>query len=203
MKKTIFGMAIAIGIGSIAASCGGGGNQDLTDSLKKLEQDLKKVNYIAADNDSVDFEMMIPDYMISTTTLDEGRPFQYMNAYKEQYIVCSYEERSLVEPSLKALKPEGKNFLEQYTNYNKSIIEENVTITKMEPVKNLKIDGMPAQLLQFDGTVAGIAEPISYYTTFIEGKDRIYFIMAWTLQSKKDDFKDVADKMIGSFKVKK
>lgn len=203
MKKTIYGMAIAIGIGSITVSCGGSGDNDLTNSLKKLEQDLKKVNYITADNDSVDFEMMIPDYMISTTTLDEGRPFQYMNAYKEQYIVCSFEDRSLVEPSLKALKPEGKNFLEQYTNYNKSIIEQNVTITKMEPVKNLKIDGMPAQLLQFDGTVAGIAEPISYYTTFIEGKDRIYFIMAWTLQSKKDEFKDVADKMIGSFKVKK
>lgn len=201
MKKTFYGMAAAIGMG-LLASCMGGGKSELEKSLDKLKEDLEKVSYVKAESDSVDFTMDIPDYMVSTTSLDASRPFQYMNAYKEQYIVASFEDRDLVEPSLKALKPEGKTFLEQYVNYNKQVIEEGVNISAQEKPKNMIIDGMKAQLLQFDGTVEGISEPISYYTVFIEGKDRIYFVMTWTLESKKEEFKDVADKMIKSFKLK-
>jgi hypothetical protein len=204
MKKTLYGVAIALGTGLIVSACGGNNvKSDLAKSLEKLEQKLKAVNYMTADVDSVDFTMEVPDYMTPTNQLDVTRPFQYMNAIKEQYIVASSEDRILVEPSLKALKYEGKTFLDQYVSYNKSVIEEGVKITSMQEIKSLTIDGMDAKVLQFDGTVEGIAEPINYYTAFVEGKDKVYFIMTWTLESKKEAFKDVADKMIKSFKVKK
>jgi hypothetical protein len=148
--------------------------------------------------------MVLPDYMVSTTTLDADRPLQYMNAVKEQYIVASYELVSDVEPSLKALKKyEGKTLLDQYVSYNKEVIEEGVKISKQEPIKKMTIDGMQAQMLQFDGMVEGISEGISYYTVFIQSKDKLYFIMTWTLESRKDDFKEIADKMIKSFHLKK
>lgn len=204
MKKTLYGVAIALGTGLLVSACGGNSvKSDLAKSLEKLEQKLKEVHYMTADVDSVDFTMEVPDYMTPTNQLDVTRPFQYMNAIKEQYIVASSEDRLLVEPSLKALKFEGKTFLDQYVAYNKSVIEEGVKITSMQDTKSLTIDGMNAKVLQFDGNVEGINEPINYYTAFVEGKDKVYFIMTWTLESKKEEFKDVADKMIKSFKIKK
>ena len=50
-----------------------------------------KINYVESDIDSLDFAMKIPDYMQATNTLDDGRPFQYMNEVKEHYIIASFE----------------------------------------------------------------------------------------------------------------
>lgn len=204
MKKTVYGVTLFLGLGLLMTSCfSSSSSNDLKKSLEDLKKDLNTVNYVETDIDSLDFSMVIPDYMVSTTTLDADRPLQYMNAVKEQYIVASYELVSDVEPSLKALKYDGKTLLDQYVSYNKEVIEEGVKISKQEPIKKMTIDGMQAQMLQFDGMVEGISEGISYYTVFIQSKDKLYFIMTWTLESRKDDFKEVADKMIKSFHLKK
>jgi hypothetical protein len=205
MKKTVYGVTLFLGLGLLMTSCfSSSSSNDLKKSLEDLKKDLNTVNYVETDIDSLDFSMVLPDYMVSTTTLDADRPLQYMNAVKEQYIVASYELVSDVEPSLKALKKyEGKTLLDQYVSYNKEVIEEGVKISKQEPIKKMTIDGMQAQMLQFDGMVEGISEGISYYTVFIQSKDKLYFIMTWTLESRKDDFKEIADKMIKSFHLKK
>ena len=204
MKKTIYGASIFLGLGLLMTSCfSSSSSKDLEQSLKELEKELNTVNYVESEIDSLDFTMVLPDYMVATSTLDADRPFQFMNAVKEQYLVASYEMISDVQPSLEALNYEGKTLLNQYVSYNKEVIEEGVTISKQEPVKKMKIDGMDAQMLQFDGTVEGISEGISYYTVFIQAKDRLYFIMTWTLESRKDDFKPIAEKMIKSFHLKK
>jgi hypothetical protein len=204
MKKTVYGVALFLGLGLLMTSCfSSSSSSDLEKSLKDLEKELNTVRYVESDIDSLDFSMVLPDYMIATTTLDASRPFQYMNAVKEQYIVASYEMISDVEPLLKASNYEGKTLLDKYVSYNKGVIEEGVTISKQDPIKKMTIDGMQAQLLQLDGTVEGISEGISYYTVFIQAKDKLYFIMTWTLESRKDDFKEIADKMIKSFHLKK
>lgn len=204
MKKTVYGVAIFLGMGLLMTSCfSSSSSSDLEKSLKDLEKELNTVKYVESDVDSLDFSMVLPDYMVATTTLDADRPFQYMNAVKEQYIVASYELISDVEPSLKVLNYEGKTLLDQYVSYNKGVIEEGVKISKQEPIKKMTIDGMQAQLMQFDGMVEGISEGISYYTVFIQAKDKLYFVMTWTLESRKDDFKEIADKMIKSFHLKK
>jgi len=203
MKKTIYGVAIALGLGLIVTACGGGSSKDFENSLKELEEDLNKVNYVESAIDSIEFSMILPDYMVATSTLQEGRPFQYMNTFKEQYIVASSEARSLVEPSLKVLKYEGKTLFDQYVSYNKEVLAEGVKITSEEPIKSLKIDGLEARWMQFNGTVEGIAEGICYHTVFIESETEYYFVMAWTLESKKDEFKPIAEKIIKSFHMKK
>lgn len=205
MKTTfLFGAATVMMLGIGFGSCTSNNDMaELEKSLKELEKESEKITYVEQTNDSVDFYMLLPDYMSSTTALDPGRPFQFMNAVKEHYIVASYEAVSDVKPLLEAMDYEGETFLDKYVTYNKGVIDEGVTISKEDPVKKSTINGMKAQTLQFDGTVTGIAEPISYYTTFIEGKERVYFVMLWTLESRKDDFKEIADKVIKSFHVKK
>ncbi|MDH4474338.1 MAG: hypothetical protein QE487_17160 [Fluviicola sp.] len=204
MKKAVYGVTLFLGMGLLMTSCfSSSSSDDLKKSLEDLKKDLNTVNYVESDIDSLDFSMVLPDYMVATSTLDADRPFQFMNAVKEQYIVASYEMISDVEPSLKALNYEGKTLLDQYVSYNKEVIEEGVTISKQDPIKKMTIDGMQAQLMQFDGMVEGISEGISYYTVFIQAKDKLYFIMTWTLESRKDDFKPIAEKMIKSFHLKK
>lgn len=193
-------MMLGIGFGSCTSSSD---RAELEKTLKELENASEKITYVEQTNDSIDFYMLLPDYMASTTALDPGRPFQYMNAVKEHYIVASYEALTDVKPLLEVMDYEGETFLDKYVTYNKGVINEGVTISKEEPVKKSTINGMKAQSLQFDGTVSGIAEPISYYTTFIEGKEHVYFVMLWTLESRKDEFKEIADKVVKSFHVKK
>jgi hypothetical protein len=203
MKKTFYGIAAAVGIG-LLASCSGSAEtkSDLQKSLEELKK-LNEVKYMKGEVDSVDFTIDIPDYMTPTSSLDVGRPFQFMNAYKEQYIVASYEPVDVVKPLLEVMDNSKKSMLEKYADYNWDILKENVSITSQEKEKKMTIDGMQALEYEFNGTVEGVTVPINYYVTFIEGKENIYFVMTWTLESKKEEFRPIAEKMIRSFRVKK
>ena len=177
--------------------------KELEKSLKELEKKSEEVNYVEQSNDSVDFYMILPEYLAATTGLDEGQPYQYMNAVKEQYLVASYENIAEVKPLLNVMNYEGDTFLDKYTSFKKEIVNEGIAISKQESVKKLTINGLPARTMQFDGTVEGIIQPISYFAAIIEGKENIYFVILWTLESRKEEFKDIADKIIKSFRVKK
>lgn len=160
------------------------------------------VTYVKATNSAVNFHLEIPDYMESTTSLDEGRPFQYMNTSREQYIIASFEDLQTITDLLNAYGTEGKTLLEKYVNHNWEILQENVKMISRQPVEWTTISGMSACIYQFDGTVAGVAVPINYYVAFIQGKTQMYFIMIWTLRSLKKEFRPVADKMLHSFSLK-
>lgn len=204
MKKTFYGIAAAVGIG-LLASCSGSveTKSDLQKSLEELKNEMNKVNYVKGDVDTVDFTIDIPDYMTPTSSLDVGRPFQFMNAYKEQYIVASYEPLDVVGPLLNTIDNSSKSTLEKYSAYNWDILKENVSIMSQEKEKKRTINGMKALEYEFNGSVEGVSVPINYYVTFIEGAENIYFIMTWTLESKKEEFRPIAEKMIGSFREKK
>lgn len=193
-------LTLSLGVFSCTSS---NTTSELEKKLDELKKESEKITYVEQTNDSIDFYLILPDYMSVTSELDPGRPFQYMNAIKEHYIVASSEAVADVKPLISVMDYEGETFLDKYVSYNKGVINEGVKISKQEPVKKSTINGLKAQTLQFDGTVEGISEPISYFTTFIEGKENVYFIMLWTLESRKEDFKDIAEKVVKSFHVKK
>lgn len=202
--KTAFLLGATTILAIAVSSCTSSNDmKELERSLKELEEKSEEITYVEQSNDSVDFYMILPEYLAATTGLEEGQPYQYMNAVKEQYLVASYEAIAELKPLLNVLNYEGETFLDKYVSFKKEIINEGVTISKQEPVKKTTINGMQARTMQFDGTVEGIIQPISYYVALIEGKENIYFVILWTLESRKDEFKDVADKIIKSFHVKK
>ena len=163
----------------------------------------EKINYVESDIDSLDFAMKIPDYMQATNSLDDGRPFQYMHEVKEHYIIASFEAISDVIPALEILGHSKGNLLDEYVAHNQRVIAEGVTISKQKPVKKLTVSGMQARMLQFDGRVKGIDQGISYFAIFVESPDNLYFVLAWSLQSKKAEFKPIAETMLKSFHLKK
>lgn len=204
MKKTTVEIAFTLGLGLLIYTCTSiSSGTDFGKTFFSLKEGKAKINYVESDIDSLDFAMKVPDYMETTASLDNGRPFQYMNEVKEHYIMASYESISDVIPALETLGYGGGNLLDQYVSYNKEVIAGGVKISKQKPVKKLTVSGMPARMLQFDGMVDGIDEGISYYAIFIESPNKLYFVLAWTLESKKTEFTPIAETMLKSFHLKK
>lgn len=204
MKRNTTKTALILGLGLLTFTCM---SLSLTEHSERQTTDSNagnpKINYVESDIDSLDFAMKIPDYMQATNSLDDGRPFQYMHEVKEHYIIASFEAISDVIPALEILGHSEGNLLDEYVAYNQGVIAEGVKISKQKPVKKLIVNGMQARMLQFDGRVEGIDQGISYFAIFVESPDNMYFVMAWTLQSKKAEFKPIAETMLKSFHLKK
>jgi hypothetical protein len=73
-------------------------------------------------------------------------------------------------------------------------------VIKKTPVKKLKINGLHAASIEIDANIEGVEVPITYFLTFIEGKGKLYMIMAWTLADKKDNHRETFEQMAQSFK---
>ncbi|MDH4474337.1 MAG: hypothetical protein QE487_17155 [Fluviicola sp.] len=202
MKKTTVKTAITLGMGLLIYTCTSiSAGTNFSKSFSGFEKG--KIKYIESAIDSLEFAMKVPDYMETTASLDNSRPFQYMNEVKEHYIMASYELISDVIPAMESMGYSGDNLLDEYVTYNQEVIAEGVNVSAQKPVKKLTIDGMPARMLQFDGMVDGIDEGISYFAVFIESKNKLYFVLAWTLESKKSEFTPIAGTMLKSFHLKK
>jgi len=55
--------------------------------------------------------------------------------------------------------------------------------------------------VEMDGLVEGIDEAITYYITFLEGRENVYMMMAWTLKDKKEKLRSDYEKMFSSFRL--
>ena len=202
MNKTTVTTVFALGMGLLIYTC-----TSISPGIDSSESSViakgDKIKYVESDIDSLDFTMKIPNYMETTGSLDNGRPFQYMNEVKEHYIMASYELITDVKPALENLVSGDGNLLEKYVSYNWEVIKQGIIVYQQKPVKTLTIDGMSARMMQFDGMVDGINEGISYYAIFIEAPEKLYFVLAWTLASKKAEFTPIAETMLKSFRLKK
>ena len=178
-----------------------------TESSKELDGFLDKIKEAAStkyDTKKVNdlYSVDIPDFMVSTTTLNDDATLQYNNLYKEKYIIVLDEDKDLFIQDLKdyGIYEEDRDLLEMFAEAKESfIINEEAVIGDVHR-KEKKIDGLSAQLVEFDSDVAGIPEPVTYYLGFVEGKANLYTIMAWTLTDRKSSFKDEANMMIESFR---
>lgn len=146
--------------------------------------------------------IMVPISMSVTNKLNEDAVFQMQNIFQELYIIVIEEDRQ-----------EFKNII----NSNSSRVEENhsfdfkvysdVIISSLEEDLDLKekieprldsINGLPASISEFVGVVNGL--DIFYKHACVEGKDKYYQVLTWTLVSRKDKHLESMNAMINSFK---
>lgn len=202
MKKT-FGILASLGLSIIFAlvSCSSTvSNDDTQDFLEKLKSasetrfDTKKVNNL--------YSIDIPDFMVSTSDLNDEASLQYNNLYKEKYIIVLDEDKDTLIADLKnfELYDDNQTLIDMFSEAKESFIIDEASVIGEVSRKSTKINGMAATITEFDSNVAGIPEAVTYYLAFVEGEDHLYTIMAWTLTSRKADFKDEAMKMIESFR---
>jgi hypothetical protein len=76
--------------------------------------------------------------------------------------------------------------------------EQSISISHKSDMVDTLINKLPARVLTINGRAEGIDAFYSF--AFIEGKERYYQIMTWTLSSKEYEYKDKMSKILYSLK---
>ena len=94
---------------------------------------------------------------------------------------------------------EELSLVENYREIQLQFFAENMkTLNASDPI-SLKINQLNAEMLEIDGEVEDIDEELTYFITFIEGDKKVYMIMAWTMASKKEEYRATFESAAKSF----
>ena len=149
------------------------------------------------------YSMRIPTFMTVTTQLQEDASLQYNNPFKEKYIIVLNEEREETMSFMNdyGVYDESKSQLENYVDMRLGyLIESGISVTNQTELKSKMINGRKAYSTVIDANVPDIDQDITYFFTYLEGKDHFYMISSWTLYDRKDGYKEEVETMVKSFK---
>ena len=146
------------------------------------------------------YSISIPSFLTKVSGLNDDASLQYQHAWKEFYIIVIDESKSEMQKAL-----DDNNLAESYTNDIKGYsdllmkgFEQTISVSHKSETIDTTINNMPARLLTVNGRVEGID---AYYSlAFIQGKERYYQIMAWTLSNKEYEYKDKMNRIMYSLK---
>ncbi len=146
------------------------------------------------------YSISIPAFLTKTTKLNDEASLQFQHPWKEFYVIVIDESKSEMQKALV-----DNNLTEMYSNDIKGYSElllsgfnQKIVGAQKTKIVETFVNNMPARLLTISGKFEGI--DAFYSLAFIEGKDRYYQIMAWTLLSKKNEYKDKMNQIMHSLK---
>lgn len=151
------------------------------------------------------YSMMMPDYLTSTKELHDEASLQYMNEFKEVYVIVIDEEKDSIDIMLDELKElevfEGdRSLVEQMMDLQMLNMRMSSKISAEEKEEKLKVGKFDALRKELIASVPGIDAEVGYFLTMVEGDKNVYTIMQWTLGSRKDQYRPEFEKMVASFK---
>jgi len=147
------------------------------------------------------YSISLPPFLVKASiTLNEVASLQYLNAWKEFYVIVIDESKfefnqALIENNFNSVY---SNDINGYSRLILNLFEQNIAISRKSEITDTLINNMPAKLLTISGRVEGM--DAFYSLAFIQGKERYYQVIAWTLSSKEYKYKDEMKKIIYSFK---
>jgi hypothetical protein len=188
--------ALTFGVALSLSSCSLNPNKE---EKKSGKIDLQ----IISTND--EYSMGIPVYMTKATGLNDEASLQYQNIFKEAYVVVLDENKQEFIDVYTELSTYDttRSVIANYADTQVQLTSSNVDVISKTDVKKVKINGLNAAITEMDAHVEGVKPAISYFLTFVEGKENLYMIMAWTLQDKKETHREAFDQMVRSFKILK
>jgi hypothetical protein len=149
------------------------------------------------------YQVALPDYMTEATNLSDDAALQYQNLFKELYVVVLDEPLLDFQETFQeiGLYNDSLSVIDNYTDAQYNTIIEGLDIKSEVLRKSVKINGLPARIIEFDAEVVDIDVPITYYYTFFEGKENVYLMLAWTLQTKRKKYQPILEKISKSFRL--
>ena len=198
MIKNVIYLAI---FGLIVASCSSSVDSDSENSLMEAIQSIAETKYNTIEVGG-EYSLDVPDFMKSTSALNDEASLQYNNLFKEKYVIVIDEDKQEFIDVFKELGEydESKSVIDNYADLQISYFREAGGVIRESKVVSKKINEMEGRQIAIDANVQGVDESISYWLGYVEGKDKMYSLMAWTLESRKDDFEKEANLMIRSLK---
>lgn len=167
---------------------------ELTESRGKTAFNEVKVNDL--------YSLDIAEYMSETASLNADASLQYLNISEEKYLLVIDEDKQDFIDIYKEIEgyDNGKSVLENYADVQFQFFSESVTFIEQKPMKDKEVNNVKMKVKLADANVLGIPAAVSYWLGYIEGKDRLYTVMAWTMREQKNNFNTDALEMILSFK---
>ncbi len=162
-----------------------------------LEKDFSRIKIMD------EYSMMIPNYMKKTTALNDDASLQFQNIYKETYVIVIDEPKTEFVETFQMLGEynDTLSVVKNYRDIQLSYMKEGLSVINESTPVSSDINGLFAEQVMIQAGVPDIIYDIAYFFTFIEGDDKLYMIMAWTLDSSRDKYEDTFAKMAGSFKL--
>jgi hypothetical protein len=147
------------------------------------------------------YSISLPSLLVkASTTLNADASLQYLHTWKEFYVIVIDESKSEMQKALT-----DNNLTDKYSNdikgYSELLLdgfEQSISISHKSDIVDTLINNLPARVLTINGRAEGI--DAFYSLAFIEGKERYYQIMTWTLSSKEYEYKDKMSKILYSIK---
>jgi hypothetical protein len=136
-----------------------------------------------------EYSMGIPSFMTKTTSLNDDASLQFQNIFKEAYVIVIDESKEgFVDALVDADSYDSsRSVIENYADTQVQLTTSNMNVITKKDV--------------IHATVEGVKQPISYFLTFVEGKEKLYMIMAWTLQTKKETHRNTFEVMAKTFQT--
>lgn len=143
------------------------------------------------------YSVELPSFLSKAKDLHNMASLQYQNAFKEFYIVIIDEPKEEFASAAKTTD----EFTPDFNGYHQILrgsLEASIENGVFTDTKDTQINGLKAKTFTLTGKVDEI--PIFYDIAYVEGNDRFYQIVIWTIESSKDKFREPMDKIIASFK---
>ncbi|HHC79295.1 MAG TPA: hypothetical protein ENK46_05395 [Flavobacteriia bacterium] len=181
-------------------------------SCKQIVKSIVKESFERSENESISdsnfktltvdslYTISIPKYMKVMHTLNKEASLQYANIYKEIYTIVIDENKQEFVDYFKELEAYDSelSLIDNYTTIQKNFITEGMdNVYKIEPYGLIEINGYNARQFKLMGTVEN--QKIGYIIAFIEGKEKVFMIMNWTLLGKLSRYENTFEVINTSF----
>jgi hypothetical protein len=149
-----------------------------------------------------EYSVKLPDYMKKAESLNDEASLQFQNTFKETYIIVIDEPKEEFITTFIELDQYDSSLsaVENYKLIQMKNLEEAMTRNFVSEPKKLKIHGLDAIQVQMDGNIEAVPNEIAYFLTFIEGRDKLYMMMAWTLRERKEKYSNTFESISKSFR---
>lgn len=146
------------------------------------------------------YAISLPEFLDSTDALNKDASLQYQNLRKEFYLLVIDERKAELT---KAIEENGLDSLygkdlQGYTDLILNSMKESLSQPTLSKIRDTTISRLPAKVLELDGTIKKI--DIHYNVAIIEGRNRYYQVLSWTLRDKAGEHKSMMDKIRYSFR---
>src|SRR5687768_6382191 len=150
-----------------------------------------------------EYSLDVPVYLKEADNLNDDASLQYQNVFKEIYVVVIDEDKqTFIDTFVEADEYDTtKSAAENYRTVQLNSFSEAIEFTAQTEPRKIRINGLDAQYVQIDGRVEGIRNEISYFITYIEGNDKMYMLMAWTLKDRKEKYRQILEAISGTFRL--
>lgn len=144
------------------------------------------------------YTLDVPAFLTETNNLNTDASLQYQNLLKEFYVIVIDEPKKAFNDVVVANKLEYTPNLKGYANLLKDGMSKKIQFDALPKLTDRTINGRSARIMDMSGKIDDIH---AYWKiAFIEGKNRYYQVMTWTLADRKEDNEEMMEQIVNSFK---